>query len=259
MAKSRIDQLTARSVVNTDLLPPTPTGGPSGSATVAAVVKAGLSQPNSATSGAGADLTVKAPDGVTSGAGGSIILQPGVQATTGGDGVVSIEGTNASSVFLKMRGGTGNRYHNFKNASDASTLQLSRSDAGTNYIGFQINSVGSSITLGGTSVLRHEGNNVLGIQSGEGTSQIIKLNNRADNNAAIGGLVQFWTRTSQPDNAIEIMAPGGSSKVLEIRADGSIRPASIADSSAANNSIYFSTTANKLVFKDSSGTVNNLY
>ena len=36
-------------------------------------------------------------------------------------------------------------------------------------------------------------------------------------------------------------------------------PPSMADSAAANNSVYFSTTANKLVYKDSSGTVNNLY
>ena len=40
---------------------------------------------------------------------------------------------------------------------------------------------------------------------------------------------------------------------------GEVEPASLADASAANNSIYFSTTANKLVFKDSSGVVNNLY
>lgn len=38
-----------------------------------------------------------------------------------------------------------------------------------------------------------------------------------------------------------------------------IEPASMADASAPNNSIYYSTTANKLVYKDSGGTVNNLY
>ena len=40
---------------------------------------------------------------------------------------------------------------------------------------------------------------------------------------------------------------------------GAVRPASIADSSAPTNAIYYSTTASKLVYKDSSGTVNNLY
>ena len=40
---------------------------------------------------------------------------------------------------------------------------------------------------------------------------------------------------------------------------GAFKPASIADSSAPTNAIYYSTTAGKLVYKDSSGTVNNLY
>lgn len=40
---------------------------------------------------------------------------------------------------------------------------------------------------------------------------------------------------------------------------GAVRPASIADASAPTNAIYYSTTAGKLVYKDASGTVNNLY
>lgn len=40
---------------------------------------------------------------------------------------------------------------------------------------------------------------------------------------------------------------------------GGIAPASMADSGAANGTVYYSTTANRLVFKDAGGTVNNLY
>ena len=47
--------------------------------------------------------------------------------------------------------------------------------------------------------------------------------------------------------------------IMTIDAKGGINPASMADSSANNNSIYYSTDAGKLVYKDSSGTVNNLY
>lgn len=90
MPSKRIDELSTRTVADTDLLPVTPSGGPSGSATVAAIVAEGLSQPNSASAGAGASITIKAADGVTSGAGGSIVLQPGVQATTGGNGTVIV-------------------------------------------------------------------------------------------------------------------------------------------------------------------------
>lgn len=102
MASKRIDELTTRTVADTDLLPVTPSGGPSGSATVAAIVAEGLSQPNSASAGAGASITIKAADGVTSGAGGSITITPGAQATTGGPGKVVIDtltvGLGASAV-----------------------------------------------------------------------------------------------------------------------------------------------------------------
>ena len=102
MASKRIDELDARVVADTDLLPVTPSGGPSGRATVAAIVAEGLSQPNSASSGAGASITIKAADGVTSGAGGSITITPGAQATTGGPGKVVIDtltvGRGASGV-----------------------------------------------------------------------------------------------------------------------------------------------------------------
>jgi len=91
MASKRIDELATRTVADTDLLPVTPSGGPSGSATVAAIVAEGLSQPNSSSAGAGASITIKAADGVTSGAGGSIIIEPGLQATTGGNGGVTIK------------------------------------------------------------------------------------------------------------------------------------------------------------------------
>ncbi len=51
-----------------------------------------------------------------------------------------------------------------------------------------------------------------------------------------------------------------SSTVLAaIKSNGAFSPASLADSSAANNTIYYSTTASKLVYKDGSGTINNLY
>lgn len=102
MASKRIDELDARVVADSDLLPVTPSGGPSGRATVAAIVAEGLSQPNSSSAGAGASITIKAADGVTSGAGGSITITPGAQATTGGPGKVVIDtltvGLGASGV-----------------------------------------------------------------------------------------------------------------------------------------------------------------
>lgn len=44
-----------------------------------------------------------------------------------------------------------------------------------------------------------------------------------------------------------------------VRGNGGWIPASLADANAANNTIYYSTTAAKLVYKDGAGVVNNLY
>jgi len=38
-----------------------------------------------------------------------------------------------------------------------------------------------------------------------------------------------------------------------------LNPAHLTDAAAASDSIYYSTTQSKLVYKDSGGTVNNLY
>jgi hypothetical protein len=50
----------------------------------------------------------------------------------------------------------------------------------------------------------------------------------------------------------------GTSK-FKVGANGAISVATIADASAPNSSLYFSSTASKLVWKDAGGTVNNLY
>lgn len=50
-----------------------------------------------------------------------------------------------------------------------------------------------------------------------------------------------------------------ASALTFFRANGTFKPVSLANTAAENDSIYFSTDANKLVYKDSSGTVNNLY
>lgn len=44
-----------------------------------------------------------------------------------------------------------------------------------------------------------------------------------------------------------------------LRDDGTIEPITLQDSSAPNNSIYYSSDQSKLVYKDSGGTVNDLY
>jgi hypothetical protein len=50
-----------------------------------------------------------------------------------------------------------------------------------------------------------------------------------------------------------------TSVLAAITKNGGIKPAHMADSAAANDTIYYSTDASKLVYKDSGATVNNLY
>jgi hypothetical protein len=44
-----------------------------------------------------------------------------------------------------------------------------------------------------------------------------------------------------------------------VTSNGAFKPASLADASAAKGTVYYSTDASKLVYKDSGGVVNNLY
>jgi hypothetical protein len=71
-------------------------------------------------------------------------------------------------------------------------------------------------------------------------------------------ILKVMGAASQTANLTEWQNSAGS-VLSAIRSNGAIQPASMADSAAANNSIYYSTTASKLVYKDASGTVNNLY
>jgi len=69
------------------------------------------------------------------------------------------------------------------------------------------------------------------------------------------------TRDSVPVPPTELVFSITSSQAAGMRiwGDGSIKPASLADSSARNGSIYYSLNASKLVYKDSGGVVRDLY
>lgn len=135
MANKRIDELTPAIPGNVDVVPTSyATTGPAYKSTVASVVAAGLNQPNSATSGAGANITIKAADGVTSGAGGSIILQAGSQVTTGGDGAVVVKPANfsGSSTYLRIQNPTNSTYYaDFIVSSGTGGNNLSIAGSGT--------------------------------------------------------------------------------------------------------------------------------
>lgn len=55
------------------------------------------------------------------------------------------------------------------------------------------------------------------------------------------------------------MTDSGGSVLSEFKVNGAWQPPSMTDAAAPNNTVYYSTTAAKLVYKDSGGTVNPLY
>lgn len=67
------------------------------------------------------------------------------------------------------------------------------------------------------------------------------------------------TLVTVPTESFFKIYTSSSTTDFQIRGDGTIRPVYMADVSAPNDSIYYSTTANKLVYKNSAGTVNALY
>jgi hypothetical protein len=94
------------------------------------------------------------------------------------------------------------------------------------------------------------------VGTGDGGSVI--LQSGAFSTSGSNGKVIVRGLASNTVNLQEWQNSAGS-VLSAVRSNGAIQPASMADSAATNNSIYYSTTASKLVYKDAAGTVNNLY
>ncbi len=75
------------------------------------------------------------------------------------------------------------------------------------------------------------------------------------------GIVAFAVQAaaSQTADLTRWLASNGTTVLAAVAANGAFTPASLANSAAANGTLYYSTDAGKLVYKDSGGTVNNHY
>jgi len=105
---------------------------------------------------------------------------------------------------------------------------------------------GNNLTIiGGSGVISGSGGNLIlqgGINASSGTPGKVIIQQVSGQTANL----QEWQNAS-------------GTVLCSINASGTFQPVSLADASAPNNSIYYSTTASKLVYKSSNGTVNNLY
>lgn len=116
-------------------------------------------------------------------------------------------------------------------------------------------------TLSANPVSSGLGNNLniiggSGVISGSGGNLVLQGGGFAG--SGIAGKVIVQQVSGQTTNLQEWQNASGT-VLCSISASGAFQPISLADSSAPNNSIYYSSTANKLVYKNASGTVNNLY
>lgn len=142
----------------------------------------------------------------------------------------------------------------------AGATRFGRTDEAT-YLEFIPRSTSADLSaVGGAFNFRTSQSFVVICGRDDGANSIVDLNRRlSDDSAGVGGQVRCWTRNGQSQDAFVILAPGGGSSLMSIDATGAIKPASMADVSAPNGSVYYSTTAGKLVYKDAGGAVNNLY
>lgn len=79
----------------------------------------------------------------------------------------------------------------------------------------------------------------------------------------LGGTTSAYPSIKRNGTAINFRLANDSADcpitAAAITASGAITPATLTDAAAPNGSIYFSSTASRLVYKDAAGTVNNLY
>jgi hypothetical protein len=128
----------------------------------------------------------------------------------------------------------------------------------TNVNGTYINPVNYALPVAGTSGNGRDIGFYAGSAIGTGAGGSILLQAGAFATSGSNGKVIVRGLASNTANLQEWQNNAGS-VLSAVKSDGSIQPASMADSAATNNSIYYSTTASKLVYKDAAGTVNNLY
>lgn len=111
----------------------------------------------------------------------------------------------------------------------------------TNQFGFPLLGTDAQFYVGGSnSTPIFQGRNVMSVGTATYTPLILR------------------GAAAQSGNLFELQN-SASSVLTNFTANGAWQPASMADASAANNTVYYSTTASKLVYKDSGGVVNALY
>lgn len=148
-------------------------------------------------------------------------------------------------------------------------LELLAGDGGANYMRLEYNggypqlktnrnnftflTGGGSLTFASTYIAERIGSDTYYQAQSDGS-----FANTFRNYSSAQVVLCVKSTASQTANTVEIRDSAGTALSF-FRANAAWKPASMTDASAANDSVYYSTTASKLVYKDSGGTVNALY
>jgi len=175
-------------------------------------------------------------------------------ASGASSGVIKLEASDGDTAEIDINTADGISFrnaaaYNFRSNGDEARMILNTGGVGNDAV-FQLKDKDETTQIywntGGASYMKG------GSLSIQADSQ--KLLFGAGDDASI-----YYDGTDMIINSDEVGSGSLKINTLEVRNDGTIKPVSMADASAANDSIYYSTTQSKLVYKDSGGTVNNLY
>ena len=237
--------------------------------------------------GKGGDLVLQAGSQNASGGDGVV----SVRQPTGGSGtaeVFSIKNASGASIFSQF--GTGdmtigngalyqnngiNLYHStypgisFSNSSTTASKSCLINVEGAAKI-FSIstrNNAGYAVSIGtkpdtnGQLAVHATGVNIANAAAfnGNGGSALFIESFSTSKNAVVVDGLPGQTADLLLFRKQNTITAGDVTNLCSVSKEGAFKPAAMADSAAPNNSMYFSTTANKLVYKDASGLVNNLY
>jgi hypothetical protein len=111
-------------------------------------------------------------------------------------------------------------------------------------IGYNASAAANKVEIGNTSIVENRFHNNVKID--------------LDTNTSAGLTINGINSGTQTGNYLEVLN-SAAALLTGIRSNGSFKPAHMTNTAAGSDSIFYSTTGNKLAYKDTAGVVNYLY
>ena len=194
----------------------------------------------------------------------AIGYQAGKDATVAGTFIGYAAGTDVSDGANNVALGSQSLFVNTTGAGNTCIGTLAgRNTAGSNNVQLGFNAGYSSNQSGCVMIGKDAGYN-------NATDNVLYIDNSNTANPLIGGdftnnRVGIGLAIASIAHALDVAGAGNSTGgwgidgTMRVDGNGYFIPVSSADASAPNNSIYYSTDAGKLVYKDAGGTPRSLY